>query len=490
MPSPTLFLGTLIKMLIGYGRLDSLETLLGSTNTSLTQLGSDLDIFVNSLLPNLNEGQRDVFETSLGSMKDLLSGKQSELNSNFILFKNRTNSLRTRITADRNLISNFRIGGISGPLSFSNIENVYRIVGNIDVSSSPTLTDGNTELGSTTQDIISTGVDGLGNDLSDIFNLNDGFVDVETRFRGGSQETKTQNEEEGLSSLIGQGRLIDAGNYVVDSVIANVSGFFSWVAGAVSDLFQAGQGNLSGNRNAEVSGLGSDLAIANHISWSGKQGEVDPLVLDLDGDGIELKTFAENRIFFDIDNDNNKERTGWVGADDGILVHDRNGNGTIDDITETISEYYGAAAGTGAIYTDGFAALRTLDSNDDGTINSSDTAFANLRVWKDENSDGITDVTEDKSKIEIVLDSFKYYPDFILKIDDGKGADDPLYLVVEIKGYDRGDAKAKANAMRGFWVPGINQSGKFGRWGFAEFTDVWQFEKHFNQCIEKTIKNG
>ncbi len=37
----------------------------------------------------------------------------------------------------------------------------------------------------------------------------------------------------------------------------------------------------------------------------------------------------------------------------------------------------------------------------------------------------------------------RYLPDFIVLVDDGKGNDDPLHLIVEIKGYRREDAKEK-----------------------------------------------
>ncbi|MEB0014593.1 hypothetical protein QN379_23505, partial [Glaciimonas sp. Gout2] len=61
----------------------------------------------------------------------------------------------------------------------------------------------------------------------------------------------------------------------------------------------------------------------------------DPLVLDLDGDGIEtVGNKNKNNIYFDNNNDGIKTATGWVGADDGLLVMDRNGNGVIDNGTE------------------------------------------------------------------------------------------------------------------------------------------------------------
>ena len=64
-----------------------------------------------------------------------------------------------------------------------------------------------------------------------------------------------------------------------------------------------------------------------------------------------------------------------------------------------------------------------------------------------------------------------YLPDFIVRVDDGRGADDPLHLVVEVKGYRGEDAKDKKRTMEAYWVPGVNRHGGFGRWAFAELTD-------------------
>ncbi|MDQ1156112.1 type III restriction enzyme [Sphingomonas sp. SORGH_AS 950] len=73
----------------------------------------------------------------------------------------------------------------------------------------------------------------------------------------------------------------------------------------------------------------------------------------------------------------------------------------------------------------------------------------------------------------------RYRPDFILRIDDGHGPDDPLNLVVEIKGARDEDDKDKAETMRTLWVPGVNALGDHGRWAFAEFTDVWTIATEF-----------
>jgi len=70
----------------------------------------------------------------------------------------------------------------------------------------------------------------------------------------------------------------------------------------------------------------------------------------------------------------------------------------------------------------------------------------------------------------------RYRPDFILKIDDGNGLDDPLHLIVEIKGYRRIDAQNKRQAMETHWVPAVNNHGGFGRWAFLEIGDVHRAE--------------
>src|SRR6266540_4338199 len=62
----------------------------------------------------------------------------------------------------------------------------------------------------------------------------------------------------------------------------------------------------------------------------------------------------------------------------------------------------------------------------------------------------------------------RYLPDFIVLVDDGRGDNDLLHLVVEIKGYRREDAKEKKATMDTYWVPAVNNVGTLGRWASAE----------------------
>lgn len=115
-----------------------------------------------------------------------------------------------------------------------------------------------------------------------------------------------------------------------------------------------------------------------------------PIIIDLDGDGVETK--AVNRgAHFDHDGNGYAESTGWVGKDDGLLVRDVDGSGYID----TGSELFGnnTKLSNGQKAANGFEALKDLDAvanggNADGKIDSNDAAWASLKVWKDANGDG------------------------------------------------------------------------------------------------------
>ncbi len=110
----------------------------------------------------------------------------------------------------------------------------------------------------------------------------------------------------------------------------------------------------------------------------------DPLVLDLDDNGYDLISREYSQAYFEFDNDGFAENAGWVGGNDAFLVRDVNGNGRIDNITEMF----------GNRTTSGFAALAALDSNGDGIFSSADADFTSVKLWKDANSDGVTDAGE------------------------------------------------------------------------------------------------
>ncbi|WP_286162318.1 calcium-binding protein, partial [Duganella sp. HH101] len=118
---------------------------------------------------------------------------------------------------------------------------------------------------------------------------------------------------------------------------------------------------------------------------------VSPLVLDLDGNGISTVSAAAG-VHFDHDGNNFSELTGWVSGGDGLLVLDRNGNGTIDSGRELFGNQTRDAGGNQS--SNGFEALEALDDNQDHRIDAADKGFNALRVWIDKNYDGRSTVDE------------------------------------------------------------------------------------------------
>ncbi|ABI82969.1 hypothetical protein CH68_1207 [Francisella tularensis subsp. holarctica] len=128
----------------------------------------------------------------------------------------------------------------------------------------------------------------------------------------------------------------------------------------------------------------------------------DLLTLDLDGDGIETVS-ADGSVLFDSNADGVKRGTGWVGADDGLLVRDIDGSRTIDNGKELFGD--ATVKSDGTVATDGFDALSDLDSNNDGVFDANDTAFEEVKVWQDKDQDGVTDDGELTSLADAGIDS-------------------------------------------------------------------------------------
>jgi hypothetical protein len=121
-----------------------------------------------------------------------------------------------------------------------------------------------------------------------------------------------------------------------------------------------------------------------------QKGKIDPTLLDTNGDGQTPMTSTEDGVQFDMNGDGQKEQVAWTQANgentDGWLAMDRNGNGQIDNGKELFGEQNGAA--------NGFDELAKLDGNQDGILNNQDSAYHQLRIWKDKNHDGISQQNE------------------------------------------------------------------------------------------------
>lgn len=118
---------------------------------------------------------------------------------------------------------------------------------------------------------------------------------------------------------------------------------------------------------------------------------MSPIALDLNGDGLQT-TALQDGVYFDLDTDGFAEKIGYLNPNDGFLALDRNGDGRITSGSEMFGN--NTPMLNGSIATNGYAALKSYDSNGDNLIDSNDAIYAGLRVWRDTNMDGISRESE------------------------------------------------------------------------------------------------
>lgn len=153
-------------------------------------------------------------------------------------------------------------------------------------------------------------------------------------------------------------------------------------------------------------------------------GNGKPIILDMDGDGIEID--VQQTVLFDMDSDGFLERTAWVSSDDAFLVIDLNtdgsrgaGDGKIDKTHElAFTEWLPSGGVTDLQALALFDLMAEMGGNGDGVITAADTVWTELRVWQDVNSNGISEAGE-----LATLDSLGF-SEINLAYDDGTAYDD------------------------------------------------------------------
>jgi Ca2+-binding RTX toxin-like protein len=109
----------------------------------------------------------------------------------------------------------------------------------------------------------------------------------------------------------------------------------------------------------------------------------DPLVVDLNGNGVELTNVTTSNAHFDYGGTGFAVHTGWFAPTEGILIRDIDHNSSV-----TADELFGAASGNA------LEDLAAFDANHDGRIDSDDSVFGDLKIWQDANGDGVADPGE------------------------------------------------------------------------------------------------
>ncbi|BBP04401.1 hypothetical protein TPL01_21200 [Sulfuriferula plumbiphila] len=112
-----------------------------------------------------------------------------------------------------------------------------------------------------------------------------------------------------------------------------------------------------------------------------------PVMLDLDGDGIETVNKAASNVAFDVDDSGFMKQTGWAAGGDTFLTLDRDYNGQTNSGKEMFSN------GVVDISRRGLAGMAWVDSNYDGKLTAADPVWNELKVWQDD-GDGVDEAGE------------------------------------------------------------------------------------------------
>lgn len=108
-------------------------------------------------------------------------------------------------------------------------------------------------------------------------------------------------------------------------------------------------------------------------------------------------------IYFDMESEGIREKTGWIQSTDALLAFDKNRDGIINNGSELFGNYTTLANGTKA--SNGFEALAQYDNNHDGMIDKNDAIYNSLSAWVDSDQDGVTDTGELHSLSELGVTS-------------------------------------------------------------------------------------
>jgi hypothetical protein len=141
-----------------------------------------------------------------------------------------------------------------------------------------------------------------------------------------------------------------------------------------------------GARVTQVSARRFELRFERlQISMSAGLQEADPIVLDVDGDGTNLRETGDG-VVFDLTGAGEPVRTAFVTGDDALLFYDANMNGLLDGGAELVGNRVEGLSG--------FEELAAMDENGDGRVSAADAAWELLRLFQDRDGNGLVSPLE------------------------------------------------------------------------------------------------
>lgn len=148
--------------------------------------------------------------------------------------------------------------------------------------------------------------------------------------------------------------------------------------------------------NGATVGPTGELTSTGGGGGGGDAPDCSPIIVDTTGNGFHL-TSAADGVLFDIRGDGHPVRLGWPAADSGNAFLALPGsNGIVNDGTQLFGNF---TPQPDSSTPNGFAALAVYDQpdhggNGDGIIDSKDQIFSSLRLWTDDNHDGMCQPNE------------------------------------------------------------------------------------------------
>ncbi len=178
-------------------------------------------------------------------------------------------------------------------------------------------------------------------------------------------------------------------------------------------------GTLGVGEVIDVSTRGGTTAFSSQVATLA--GAIAPVVFDLDRDGqIEY-----GQSVMDVNSDGQIDKTAWASPEDGVLVWDKFGNGLVTHHSQYAFTQYGGN-------TDLEGLRLGFDSNRDGLFDAQDAKFAEFSVWQDANGNGVSDMGELRSLVDLGVKAIQLNSDGVVR-NPAEGVTEAGRTVVEME---------------------------------------------------------